>query len=240
MSVYAVSDLHGMLDLYHQIKAFLKPEDKVYCLGDCGDRGYASWELIKAVAADPQFIYMMGNHERMLIDAAVERIKLDMHDEKCHLLWCNGGDATLEGLLADEKRDQWITYLRKLPTYHEYINKNGLTIYLSHAGFSPVFFEDGKMTTPDDYDLLWDRYHFIDPWPVDCENAIIVHGHTPIPNLIKRLNLNSVNWEPGAFWYCKNHKVCIDNGAFATNYCCLLDLDTFDEHIFKCRKEKED
>jgi hypothetical protein len=39
MSVYAVSDLHGMYELYQKISDFLKPEDKVYCLGDCGDRG---------------------------------------------------------------------------------------------------------------------------------------------------------------------------------------------------------
>ena len=39
MSVYAVSDLHGQLELYFKIKDFLKPEDYVYCLGDCGDRG---------------------------------------------------------------------------------------------------------------------------------------------------------------------------------------------------------
>ena len=36
MSVFACSDLHGMFNLYKQIKNFLKPEDKVYCLGDCG------------------------------------------------------------------------------------------------------------------------------------------------------------------------------------------------------------
>lgn len=36
MSIYAVSDLHGMYELYQKISDFLKPEDKVYCLGDCG------------------------------------------------------------------------------------------------------------------------------------------------------------------------------------------------------------
>lgn len=65
VSVYAISDLHGMLCLYQEVKKFLKPEDKVYCLGDCGDRGPDPWETIKAVAADPQFIYIKGNHEDM-------------------------------------------------------------------------------------------------------------------------------------------------------------------------------
>ena len=57
MSVYAVSDLHGYLDNYYKIKKMLKPEDKVFCLGDCGDRGPDSWATIKAVYQDPQFIY---------------------------------------------------------------------------------------------------------------------------------------------------------------------------------------
>lgn len=45
MSVYAVSDLHGMYELYQKISDFLKPEDKVYCLGDCGDRGPRSRQI---------------------------------------------------------------------------------------------------------------------------------------------------------------------------------------------------
>ena len=66
MARYAVSDLHGHLEIYKQIKAMLKPGDIVYCLGDCGDRGPRPWETIKAVYEDPQFIYLKGNHEDML------------------------------------------------------------------------------------------------------------------------------------------------------------------------------
>jgi hypothetical protein len=39
MSVYACGDLHGHLSIYNKIKAILNPEDKVYCVGDCVDRG---------------------------------------------------------------------------------------------------------------------------------------------------------------------------------------------------------
>ena len=77
MSNFAVSDLHGHLKLYNKIKKFLKPEDTVYCLGDCGDRGPDAWETIKAVAKDEQFIYLKGNHEDMLVKAALERLNPD-------------------------------------------------------------------------------------------------------------------------------------------------------------------
>ena len=69
MATYAISDLHGRMDLFRQVKEFLQPEDVVYVLGDCGDRGPAGWELIKTVYEDPQFIYLMGNHEDMLVNA---------------------------------------------------------------------------------------------------------------------------------------------------------------------------
>lgn len=39
MATYACSDLHGRLDLLEQIQSFLKSDDRVYFLGDAGDRG---------------------------------------------------------------------------------------------------------------------------------------------------------------------------------------------------------
>ena len=38
MSVYACSDFLGHLEFYKAIKEFIKPEDKVFFLGDAGDR----------------------------------------------------------------------------------------------------------------------------------------------------------------------------------------------------------
>ena len=38
MAVYACTDLHGHLNLYKQIKKFIKDTDTVFFLGDAGDR----------------------------------------------------------------------------------------------------------------------------------------------------------------------------------------------------------
>ena len=73
---YAVSDLHGYFNLYEQIKNFIQPEDKVIFLGDATDRGPQSLELAKTIYADPQFTYLKGNHEDMLVKTA-----LDFYDE---------------------------------------------------------------------------------------------------------------------------------------------------------------
>lgn len=36
---YVISDIHGYYSIYEQVKNMLKPNDKVYFLGDAGDRG---------------------------------------------------------------------------------------------------------------------------------------------------------------------------------------------------------
>ena len=227
MATYACSDLHGRYDLYLQIKQFLKPEDKVYFLGDAGDRGPDSWKLIKTILQDSQFTYLKGNHEDMLVEAMEDYIKYDgLMSEAYALLCSNGGEHTFEEWTLEHYSTSWWHILKSLPTHIEYDNAQGFHLMLTHAGFTP---NKTKMPTIDN--LLWDRSHITDSWPEDCANTVlIIHGHTPIPHLANRLR---VEYEPGAFWYCDNHKICLDTGAFATNYTCLLDLDTFDEHIFQ-------
>ena len=39
-------------------------------------------------------------------------------------------------------------------------------------------------------------------------------------------------YDGGALWWCDDHKVCLDMGTVWTNMIVVLDLDTFDEHIF--------
>ena len=248
MSTYAVADLHGRLDLYKQIKDFLKPEDMVYFLGDAGDRGPNSWETIKAIYNDPQFIYIKGNHEDMLVNLMEADLDEAPHFDEYWLVKINGGESTYQGWLAENEddREEWYNRLKHLPTWRTYSNAEGILIWLTHAGFTP-----GKHNWPDDYKLLWDRSHFNAEWE-GMDNELVVHGHTPIPLLIKDINEfceffegsaeNYIweDWDGGALWYCKDHKVCIDCGAAWYDCCVLLDLDTLDEHIFQGAAFKEE
>ena len=77
MSIYCCSDLHGRYDIWRQIKSFLKPEDKLYYLGDAADRGPNGWKIIKELISDNRIIYIKGNHEDMLVKAMKEYIKYD-------------------------------------------------------------------------------------------------------------------------------------------------------------------
>ena len=104
--VYVMSDLHGHYKIYEKVKAMLKPEDKVYFLGDAGDRGPDSWKCIKAIYEDPQFIYIKGNHEDMLVKACEDYLADDyMWDYHSYSLCrMNGGEDTMMSWEMDPDR----------------------------------------------------------------------------------------------------------------------------------------
>lgn len=229
MATYAFSDLHGHLDIYHQIKEYVKPEDKLYCLGDCGDRGPDPWLTVKAVATDPQITYLKGNHEDMLVRAAREALDPDdwVTDDQ-YVLAINGGQPTLEGLMVEENPSRWIAYLSRLPLYITYTNTQGQEIFLSHAGTSLWKDEEPDIT----YDLLWGRFHF-------CDNAkllsdkIVVHGHTSIKHIAKEI---AVLPPKGALKYADGKKYCIDAGTYRNHRAILFNLDTFESKVFKTKE----
>jgi len=232
MSVWACSDLHGNKNLLKAIKEKIGPNDTVYFLGDACDRGPDGWEMIKEILADKRFIYLKGNHEDMLVKAHNEYF--DGYDnDYVYLCVRNGGQPTLNTMLADENetRERVIAKLTSLPLTAEYTNTNGELIHMSHAGFSM------GVDDPSSHDWVWDRTHFLDTNWFGPDNAIVVHGHTPILFLVEEISfyyegLAEEEIEPGAFWYCGGHKIDIDCGTHFTGMTVLLNLDTFDEEIF--------
>ena len=230
MAVYAFSDLHGHLELYNKIKAYVKPEDTLYCLGDCGDRGPQPWETIKAVAKDPQIIYLKGNHEDMLVKAAKEALSMDEWPSSAHqrLLAMNGGMDTLcEGLMNEENREDWIKHLSTLPISTYYTNTSGQKILLCHAGCS--LWADEPEVLPIARELIWDRLHYFDNANL-LSSTIIVHGHTPIKHLAADIGVLPTI---GALRYADGKKYCIDAGTHRSGRGILLNLDTFESIEFK-------
>lgn len=247
MSVYAISDLHGRYDLFEMIKNHIKPEDKVYVLGDCGDRGPDGWKIIKEVYENPQFIYIKGNHEDMLVKAMKSFIKCSEDERETFLAYnwdyilCrqNGGEKTFKNWQHEKwNRNSWIKKLDDLPLEEIYVNKKGQRIVMCHAGYTPHL---GEMLWDEDY--LWNREHFSSMWDMDFVDTFIIHGHTPIPYMdeyIWKMHCDvdldgSVG--PGVYWYSMddkgiNHKCNIDCGAFFTGHTALLNLDTFEQHVF--------
>jgi hypothetical protein len=215
-----------MYDLFRQIKDFIKPEDTVICLGDCGDRGPDGWKIIREVLTSDNWIYLKGNHEDMLAKA----ILVDDEDTEPYDLLCyNGGFKTLMAWSENTKSDEsWGIKLKSLPYHYEYINQKGQMILLSHSGYNPIPAEERSKPYVE-HDFIWNRNHLNTKKWCGEENMYMVHGHTPVvlaskgrarPELLRIEN------------YCEGHKFNIDLAAWYTGVCCLLDIDTFEEYYF--------
>lgn len=236
MSVYATADLHGRLDLFHLMQAYLKEDDTLYIIGDVIDRGPDSWELFKEVMKDPRCKLLKGNHEDMCF-RAMNDAKYGNYQENILDWFTNGGSITFNQILADKNGFDIYPLMGELITQTTYLNKDNIKVILNHSGFyQDKCFSWGQ-------DLLWDRTQyqidFAKGWR-GSEDVVVVHGHTPIPLMIKDMQETAwfyqkeePQYEGGAFWYANNHKVNLDTGACWTGIAVMLDLDTFDEHIFQ-------
>lgn len=234
MSIYAVSDLHGNLEIYKRIKKFLKPEDTLVVLGDCGDRGPDGWEIIKDVYANSinednqTMIYIKGNHEDMLVNALEEYLD-NCYGIETQLLFQNGGYETFNQLVsttAEENIKEWYWRLKNLST-NFMLPVNGINVCLTHAGGTSTTVKELTEKEKDEY-FIWNRIGIEENEP--NENYLWVHGHTPVfyfPQVGRDVKEN-----PKAKWYSDNRKVCIDMGTFITGISCVLDLETLEEHYF--------
>lgn len=236
MSTYACSDLHGRFDLFKFIQDFLQPNDKLYIIGDVFDRGPDGWEIYKAIKEDPRITLLMGNHEKLAARGLIDRMVRPPLGDWEYSLWVdyNGGYPTFDAICAEypnEKFHELIIELNSLPYSAKYINQDGIVITLVHSGSMSVR----------DEDKIWDREHLNETKWKGKDYEMIVHGHTPIELIIDdwRKSGNPLlqdvkDYEEGsALWYCDNHKVCLDTGACWTGKIVVLNLDTFDEHIFE-------
>lgn len=190
--IYAVGDVHGhsdkLLSMHQAIGRDLTadptPRPLLIHLGDYIDRGPDSAGCLSLLAPMPPVpgvptVNLMGNHERMLLDA------LERPTPHTVGLWLNnGGDAALESWgIPPNRPERWaamippaqLTLLRTLRLEH------AADPYLFvHAGVRPGL----PLAAQRPHDLVWIRDAFLN-WDgemlPDAPGTIVVHGHTPVP-----------------------------------------------------------
>ena len=92
---YAITDLHGRLDLWKEVKKILQPNDKVYFLGDAMDRGPDGYALFLELLSDERVVYLKGNHEDMMANGINAYVYCsDPHDDFGLWALSNGGLLT--------------------------------------------------------------------------------------------------------------------------------------------------
>ena len=171
---YAIGDIHGcaaLLDTLLEriaVHAGDRPHKLVF-LGDYIDRGPDSAAVLRTVSrlawAEPERVTcLMGNHERMLLDA------IQTEAAAAHWMY-NGGEATMDSFgardLAGIPRDT-LDWIEALPTLH-----GDQAHWYVHAGLRP----GTEACDSDPHDRLWIREPFL-----EGEHDFgrhVVHGHTP-------------------------------------------------------------
>lgn len=230
---YACSDLHGMYNLWSQIRDYCDETDTIYFLGDAADRGPDGVRIMQEFLKDSRVKYLKGNHEDMLVTCMSEYLM----GQSNNLPWwiSNGGSPTYNALIkmSDIELEFFIKKIDKLPRSEWYESPAGHRVFLTHAGTDLAYTEDElRMYFCRQDAYLWDRKHFGSNRPLgeEWKNVFQVHGHTPVQTerMIWRLKHFA---KPETIFY-DEHKYNIDMGAFATYKAALIDLDTFETKYF--------
>lgn len=222
--ILACTDIHGCYDLWTKIKEELKDDDILYFLGDAADRGSDGVKIIQELLElkkQGKCIYIKGNHEDMLDICMTEYLKgIDWN-----ITWwmANGGLPTYQELISwsDEKIQNLLDKIQKLPERIDIKNNKGDIIHLTHAGFSPGYtYDELRMKGRKGENYLWDRDHFRDTWE-GADNEYVIHGHTPVSYMENRDTPMIVKYE-------NKHKINLDLGAVFHNRAVLFNLDTLE------------
>ena len=189
LRVYAIGDIHGRYDLLIRLLDLISSDlnsapaaaVRLVFLGDYIDRGPDSCSVLQhlmhLLPRKFNTDFLMGNHERMLLDALDDGAKV--------AIWlANGGAATYNSyrsfihasgsivatrpertLELPENHHRFLRELRLLVQYGDYL--------FVHAGIRPGIALQNQ--APDD--LLWIREPFLSHR--GSHGVVVVHGHTP-------------------------------------------------------------
>lgn len=181
MVTYAVADIHGRLDLLHDLLDRITADAtarearaKIVFTGDYVDRGADSYGVIERLMAGPErdgdtFLCLCGNHDELFMRSVTTGEGVP--DWAWYLF-----DHTLEsysraraGRTMSERLRRHVDFIATLPLTYD----DGAYFFV-HAGIRP----DVPLAEQDAQDLLWIREAFLDhagPLP-----RRVVHGHTII------------------------------------------------------------
>jgi serine/threonine protein phosphatase 1 len=205
--IYAVGDIHGRLDLLQQLLQLIRLDAagkpyKLVFLGDYVDRGPDSKGVINELMGLDNTICLMGNHEKMMLDAdGPFYVETMWH-------WCtNGGHDTLESYGAPKYDTAYPPSTRDLmDAYNKYVDP----VHLAWMDELPLFYETDThffvhagvwpgdpLDRQKEQNMLWIRNAFL--YQEHDYGKHIVHGHTP--RRIADLHSWRTGLDTGAYYY---------------------------------------
>lgn len=224
---FVVGDLHGCLDLLHELLnevSFDRSKDRLFSVGDIVDRGPSSFQALHLLN-EPWFYAVRGNHEDLLLGSFVKyretRCTDDCDDDHLGILIRNGGIWVLDHFddVTKTMTDEFDAVLEKLVelpvmfvvgewpdrfhVLHAELFAPRQDAFLTDADIDrygdALFKDENRMER-----ALWGR-SIMDMRPSELENlptsieglSPIYCGHT-IKSRVRRV-LSHVNLDTGAF-----------------------------------------
>lgn len=189
---FVVGDIHGhfyALELLLEQLDFDPDSDRVFSVGDMIDRGPESWRVIEFLNR-PWFHAIMGNHEKMLLDAASSA------PVSRNWVTFNGGDWWSG--IPDHLHERIRRIIAALPLAMEISTDNG-RIGIVHADIPPgMAWQEFVRLLGSDAEIrelaLWSRHRFKQlqlmgrTQPVEGID-LIIFGHTPVSKPVQQANI---------------------------------------------------
>lgn len=193
---FAIADVHGCLNtLRRMVEDILKlgEDDVLYLLGDYIDRGPDSKGvldyLMQLCMSDLDIRPLLGNHERMLLNAVTRT-------EEARNRWFDcDGRLTMQQFGVKKPSDipeEYINFLSTLPTVlttDDYV--------FVHAGLH-FGVADPVNDTPDFF-RLWDRDYKVKPELIGNRTLVVGHTVTDIHTIRKSLETKHIMLDNGCF-----------------------------------------
>lgn len=204
--IYIMSDIHGLYDRYVKMleKIDLRPEDRLYILGDVIDRGPDGIAILFDIMERENAELFLGNHEHMMLTW------LDRTDRSSWFLPPNGGQITYGKFLKlkEEDRKRIVDYLTDHTTLVKNLDLGGHHYVLSHTS-TP--FTDHDLYTRDYakdlsaiLDLVWnmgpDNTYDLGEKESCGKQITFISGHIVTYRFDPEKKIVTVNYPNGYTW----------------------------------------
>ena len=221
---FIIGDVHGS-DAFTAVINRLKPEDRLFIVGDLFDRGSKNIEVFNLIKKHQHQIYVSkGNHEQMLLDAMAEMDSMNTTKktaDNSQLFFANGGkwiakskQVHMGNFHTCEKIDEIHeirAYVETLP-YAIRVGNGKNAFIVCHANMpvdderlSEMITQDLDFSPPEKKNMIWARENefFSKRTPM---SDLVYCGHNSIESLKEaeqavRKTQNHINLDVGAC-YC--------------------------------------
>lgn len=186
--VFVISDLHGNIEDFSRWLKMVDFNDNDLCIinGDVIDRGPYGFGLLNVVIDNPNFLFLMGNHEELMLSALEERREngpIAPQGHKEYLWFRNGGDHTYEDMknYPEWAREHILDRVKNAPYVARLMSACIQDIYVCHAGLTSAWLNEVQTgyLSKDEYgmsNITWARHEWWNtPNDLGC---MTITGHT--------------------------------------------------------------